>query len=96
MNSLYFRGYHSNNLTCEERVNADELSQLIADMGYESPDLSVERHNTDIDKRRYEMKISQESRAWVHQTRKQFRQIVDRANRYSERVSKSASDITQW
>ena len=72
-NLLSLRGYHSNNLSCEERANADKLSQLIADMGYESLDLSVERHSTDIEKRRFEIESSQESRAWVHQTKKQFR-----------------------
>ena len=67
----FFSFYHSNNLTSEERENAHELTNLISQLGYEAPILSEEKNSLDLEQKRYEMKIAEEKRVWVHTTRKQ-------------------------
>ena len=67
----FFSFYHSNNLTPEERENAHELTNLISQLGYEAPILSEEKNSLDLEQKRYEMKIAEEKRVWVHTTRKQ-------------------------
>ena len=69
--STFFSFYHSNNLTPEERENAHELTNLISQLGYEAPILSEEKNSLDLEQKRYEMKIAEEKRVWVHTTRKQ-------------------------
>ena len=53
----------------DERANADELSSLISQMGYDAP--LINDQSNDVKQKNYESKKRDEALHWIHSTRKQ-------------------------
>ena len=56
-------------MSVDERANADELSSLISQMGYDAP--LINDQSNDVKQKNYESKKRDEALHWIHSTRKQ-------------------------